>query len=460
MNWLFVLFMFEIILFALTYFLSGQDIMAPSSIFCIMFIVSTIFCFPYIKVWEIHYSVEAFLLIVVGIFTYILAENIVRSMSMNHRKQLIEHCSERETVDWPIIKIKQLTLILIILFNLLITFVYYLEIVNVVASYGFGSTNIIAAFRHISIGGSTKIESSASINRMVIHLIKIVKASGFVASFVLMSNKLGKQKKDNVYFFIITIQSLLPGLLSGGRTEIIRLISAILVEYYILWHQKNGWRKNNSITYVKLGAKILLIGIPLFYFLASVIGRSSSGNIFYYSAVYLGSGIVLFDLFCKSPNVGNQIWGQESLHDLMSTLGVNVLGGKNSLEFRSSGELNSNIYTFFRRPLSDFGVAGMCLFTAIIAIVFSWIYFCKIKGRKRNIKTDYYILMYGFLFYWIISSSTEQRSVNYISADHAEIMLLIIIGYKFTIYLNRKFSKKKSIYERRMMSWKRNFIKI
>ena len=443
MNWLFGLFLFEILLFFFAFIISGQDIMAPSVMFCTMFVISTTFCVPYINRWNINYSVETVTIIFTGIFVYICAEIFVRYMHLTLRRKYITYPLYRGETGWPKYEINTGVLAVVILFNLIVIYLYYAEIVRVVNANGFKNWNIFYAYRLISLGkGVENASGMVSINRIIIHLAKLVKVSGYVAMFAFFNNRIARYKSNNhIYFLLIMIQSLLPGLLSGGRNEVIRFICAAIVEYYILWHQKNGWQRNYSYKYIIRGASIFFAGIFLFYYAADFIGRGSDNSIFGYAAVYLGSGIVLFDMYCKSGQISKIFWGEESfygLYGILSNFGFSQPTGDVSLEFRSSGQLNSNIYTFFRRPLNDFGIVGMYIFTAMVSFLFSWLYFCKIRNKSRGFKTDCYVLVYGFLYYWIISAPIEQRSCNYISPDSIETVLMIIIGYLFLFRINRR----------------------
>ena len=73
----------------------------------------------------------------------------------------------------------------------------------------------------------------------------------------------------------------------------------------------------------------------------------------------------------------------------------------------------------------------MCIFVALVAVLFAAIYYGKIKNKNRTTKTDHYVLVYGFMYYWIVCSAIEQRSVNYLSADAIVIIIFTILLYQF-----------------------------
>ena len=89
-----------------------------------------------------------------------------------------------------------------------------------------------------------------------------------------------------------------------------------------------------------------------------------------------------------------------------------------------------NVYTFFRRPLHDFGFGGMLLFTVLVAWLFAWIYYGKIKWRDTK-ATPYWIMLYGYLFYWIVMMSIDQYGHSYLSVTTVLQIALMFLWYNF-----------------------------
>ena len=81
--------------------------------------------------------------------------------------------------------------------------------------------------------------------------------------------------------------------------------------------------------------------------------------------------------------------------------------------------------------MHDFGLLGMYIFVALIAILFSYIYYGKIKYRTRSLKTTRWTLVYGYLYYWIVLSPIDQYSSAYVSAGTIIILFVIIFLYSF-----------------------------
>ena len=162
-----------------------------------------------------------------------------------------------------------------------------------------------------------------------------------------------------------------------------------------------------------------------------------------YAAIYLGGGIQLFDIYVKNPSVPTA-FGEESLigiHQILSSLGFNANLRDTNLEYSSLGKgMFSNVYTFFRRPLHDFGFLGMIFFTILIALLFSWIYYSKIRGEKYSTKLDRWILIYGYMFFWIVVSSIDQICQTMLRIYTFTIILAIVMLYELLTKIKIKFS--------------------
>lgn len=431
MSFLYVLLLGMLSLFFLSYLLSDRDILSPSTMMTIMFSISSLFAILNIRNWNIDYNVNAGLITITGVFVFIVSEMIMKNFFIRSRKQIIDQKLSYET-KFVGYSVRHWKLYLLIIINTLIIIWYFLQIRSLV-----GGGNISAMFQEYRRIGVNQLEGRDvdSVGGMITHLLKIVEGSGYVASYLLISNVIYRYKKHRTNFLLLILifLSILPSTFGAGRTQVLKLLSAMLIEYYILWHQKNGWFRNLSWKMIRLGVTSLLIGIPLFYYSLSLLGRSTSRTLFDYISDYIASGIVLFSKYIESP-VPVKVWGEESLFSLLKIFNYLGFGEKSTsynLEFRPLGIGLSNIYTFFRRPLHDFGLLGMYIFVALIAILFAYIYYGKIKYRAKSLKTARWTLVYGYLYYWIVSSSIIQYSSAYISAGTIIILFVIIFLYSF-----------------------------
>ena len=102
-----------------------------------------------------------------------------------------------------------------------------------------------------------------------------------------------------------------------------------------------------------------------------------------------------------------------------------------ALENRPVGNHTGNVYTIFRRPLHDFGYAGMYIFVSVVALIFSYTYYFKIKYRECTDKRDLELFYYAYFYYWIITSVVECYSC---SISTATIVMVVMFAILFKVY--------------------------
>lgn len=427
----------EIALFFLSFLLTGRDIMAPSVVMCIMFTISTGFALLNAQKWDVDYSLEATAIIGSGILMFITAETFFRVFfcgQLQGRTFFVKQDKSHDGVSPYQISSHRLNILIAI--SAALCFWQFLEVLHSTGlSLRGWSTLAFSAYRRQGVSMLAEGENSMT-NGVMNQLFKIVGASGYTASYLLVNQIVYKKKSwaERIKLIILIILAFLPSIMSAGRTGIMRLLSALIIECYIVWHQKNGWNRNLSWKYLRYGIIGFAVAIPLFYYSLNFFGRTTVAGVsaLSYSSSYLGGSIQLFDLYIKAP-VKRKIMGEESLYSIIKVLnflGLSKASTSYNLEFRTSGELHSNVYTFFRRPLHDFGLGGMYIFIILIAFFISWIYFKKIKYKKVK-KCEFFVLLYGYLYYWIIVSSIQQYSLAYLSSGTVIYIVLIWVIFKW-----------------------------
>ena len=451
MNWIYVLYISEFILFLVAFLLSKNDIMAPSVIMCVMFIISTTVAILAADHVKIMLGGKSCAILIAGISTFVFTEAFFRLLFQRKVTHMAKIRYLRELQDRPFqaVQIQGWLVGAAIIMVLLI--LYWHVAITLRTVGGFGKT-----LRSVQTQTVTTAGYNMSLNTLLTLCMKIVKALGYIAGFVLIQRILAKEKGHllSLGLLLLMIMCQVPSFLSASRGSILQFIIALLAEYNILWHQKKGWHRNMSWKFIRIGILCIAIGIPVFYYSVVWMGRTSWDSMRSITEViniYLGYPIYLFDWYVKNPTdpIG---FGEESLIGLRvflrRLLGTDmVIRNPNLEEHYANGYFLGNVYTFFRRPLHDFGFIGMLIFTVLVALFFSWLYYGKIKWKSRSIKTDCWSLIYGFLFFWIVYSSIVQYSMNIISLDVLMTLVMIVIGYRLlsglkVTSLGIKFKKK------------------
>lgn len=452
-NLLLLLFI-ELLLFFISFILSDRDILAPSVMMCVMFVISTLFALLNIHAWNsIVYELETTLIISCGIIVFIISENIYKLVFCRRNKTKNKGIIQYQFQKIEIPKYYQVILLFI---NIFVIVWYYSEIVRIVTAWGINATNIFAAYRNIYNKMNVAFESNdvEMVSTLLSQFMKVTKGAGFICLYLLITEIITSKQnvfkvfKSNILLLLNILLSTIPSLMLAGRNDLLQLMTAGLVYYYVVWHRYNGWHRNISWKYIKWGIGIIIVGMPCFYGLLFLLGRSTTKSMFEYVSIYIGSPIALFNDFLKTPVEPPRVFGEETLlgvHQLLYRFGIPTYVKNRHLEFRYLNDsYTSNIYTFFRRPIHDFGIGGMLLFTACVSFFFAWLYYSRIKKVYTGRKLDFRIITYGYLYYWIIYTSIDQRSISMISLT--TIITFIIIYFELVITTRLRFSLRKKKY--------------
>lgn len=441
---IYILLIFELLLLSMTYIFANRDLLSPSVFMCVMYIVSTIFMILNYSKWSAgrEYNVYAIIIIVTGILVFMAGEMLYRFCLRNIRI-VLKKKGKRAIVDGEIVKsvidVKVGFLVAAIVVEIMIIAAYYRQILDIAGGSGF---EVFVIYRRLGI--SRMASGDISSLGIVSQLMDILTAAGYVGEYILVNNFVykDKNKKRTVLLSLLVLLGAASSVMSAGRTQMLMYVAAFIIYYWILWNQKNDWKKNLSWKFIRIGMVLLLIGIPVFYNMLSLLGRTTgSTNALEQASVYLGSSIFLFSEYLYSPTGEPVMWGEESLYGvrkILAVLGLGEVSTSYNLEFRQVGTGHSNVYGFFRRPLHDFGIVGMYVFVFIIALFFAWLYHGHIKGRKNNLKTRRWVMIYGYLFYWIFISSISQYSANLISFGAVKkIIAILLINWLMNVNCRR-----------------------
>ena len=394
MDYIYFLFIIEILLFLFSYTTSDKDVLSPSCTMCIMFMLSTVFAILNIEKWDIMLSFASLSILSSGILVFCISNCVFKRCFL--KDDIGESLLSKECYSVnPISDQPQICLLLLFLvFNLLVSAWYYLAVNRFVGNSGLSLGSLAAQYREIRTAELAKGVSADAEGALLNQLLKIVKASGYVAAFFLVKpisdgNRMSFFRK--MILILIVASSLFQLVLVASRSGFIMFFCFVLIVAYIMWNQKYKWENDLSRNIVGIGLLGIVIGIPAFYYSASLIGRSSNIGIWDYVSLYIGAPIQLFDEYVSAP-VARLSFGEESLvgiSKLLSFLGFGMMSKSYNLEGRILGQYDSNVYTFFRRPLHDFGLIGMYIFTILVALLFHIFTMERLlKKKKMLILTD------------------------------------------------------------------------
>lgn len=452
MLFLWVLLIGLVLLLGINYIYMKEDILKPPFVMTGMFVLGTVFALLNVGNWKIDYSFWAMFYILTGILAF--------SAPIYYAEKRIPATPVR--VKSRPIDISLWKIVFAIVVDLIIILLFHLEIAAIAERAGYAGKDMQWFIRKVT-SYNTTVEFSGFIKLIVrfIDITAYIFLFTFINNVLVYGSSLRKQLwqyslkiRDKVYQLKIYQDYLLliPVLLfiyktsmTGGRLDIIRIIFAAVVQMYILEKSKYGWNAPIARKYIMIGLGGIAVGIPAFYYGLFLVGRSTTRTIFQTISTYLGGPIQHFNQYVQHPVVPNKYFGSETFTPLLNILGdLGIIDYSRTvhLEYRQLGVTKGNVYTFFRRPLHDFGPIGMYLFVIAIGAFFAYYYYKVIRGKKRNCHWDIQVLIYSYLFYWVMLSSIEQYSMVILSVfTLIGVILFYVLGifyWKIEIDVKRK----------------------
>lgn len=392
-----------VIILVFSYIASNRDIMAPSVLLTAGYFLACLCCMYNIDNWAVNLRFQTCLLIVVGVIFFVLGDLFQNAIHKNKPLRADEIIQLKE------INIPNYIVIIFVLYDLLVLFLTFKEIVNIAGGLSGTIGNLVGQFRYAY--AYTDYRS----NTLNVQLLKVCKGAAYTFLFVFFNNVFVNRKnliRDIRYLIPIIVFALIT-LIKGGRINAIMIIIAGLFLYYYNWHRKVGWNKSISVRFIKVIFVAFMAFVILFFGTREFVGRKETTALSEYVTTYIGGSFQLLDQYLEEgASITSE--GLETFPGVIQTL--NKLGLSNvfphkALEFRysSTGVYLGNVYTGLRRYYHDFGYLGMMAIQFIYGYLFSYMY-RKIKQMAYlNSNRLFLLTTYGSLLFCIITQGMEDH---------------------------------------------------
>lgn len=441
MTWLLVLLAIELTCFFMAFWANQKDIMAPSVVLTGVFIISTFVAILNVDKWQVNYSWEACLILSIGIILFCFTDAITRSFT---KKKKIEYTTNLSN---NIIEVSKIRTWLIIIVDIFIVYLVYQEVLRIAATNTWFD-NAFYAYRMLT-SHSEDADPEQLMDGKINQAMKIVIVSGFMYAFFYINNILTDKTrwKKDLYYLIPPILLCVMTLITGVRTNILRLFVFCLICGYILFRSKQNWRKIILNKFIKISILSISAILITFSILQDFLGRNVGGSTDQYTVIsnYVGAPIIHFNQYIQNPPAPNQVYGQETfagVWNVLYKLGISSKTYSAHEEFRRLTYSDyGNVYTLFRRFIQDFGFEGMCIMTIFLSYFLSNIYNKKIRHKSLNSHTILIIIEYGYLYYIIAMASIDNFIHDYINIGTIVMFILLHLMFKFSVKSNQEIKK-------------------
>lgn len=418
MIYLLFIWMLTLFIFSLYYF--NMEIMSPSIISTGMFFVATGVAVLNKSSWKLEdYSTTSFLILATGMTCAVLTECIVKSAYNGRNKKSVPDGQR-------IISINMSLSILLIALSIVFLALYIraaIKLANGAASFFGGSV-----FFRINQFSKRSIELGLGegISSVYVQFGKIITCLAYIYIYKMINNLInGQHVLKNIDSIIMTVLYFVLVIFQGTRSPIINLSVFCFVCYYSKYMQKKGWLNKKSVgrKFIKRACSIGIFAVPAFFWFGEyVLGRHTGNTIWQYVSEYIAGGILHFDQYIKDPIAPNSHFGEETLayvYQGLYKLHLSDFTRTIHNEYRWTTELiHGNVYTFFRRPLQDYGIIGMYIFTFLVFGFYSSVYYKHIRNSIPSFKSDAWLFFIAYIYFPLL----------YVPIDSSGIANLISIG--------------------------------
>ncbi len=412
----------------------NKDLFSPSSLLCLSYIFAVICAIYNIDNWKINLHYNTFFVIVIGIISFLLSSFIFKSL---YREKKEEGKSKLNYIE-----IKQYKLIFLDIISFIIFAIYTFYFIKALG--GFSALGNFSVAMEI-YRGKTLLHDMILIPGWINFLTKVCRAIAYIYTYIVVNNIIVRKKEnimhkqENKMLYLIGIILYLPlTLMSGGRYDLIVYMIFVLIIWSIMYAIENS-KKMQPKKIVKIGLIVIILLVAFSNF-RGLVGRTNKSSTIDYVTEYFGGSIEIFDMYMQDHNHGSKYFGQETFAGVRKFLyQIKLLDNQRvseeATEFRTiyNGKTIGNVYTGFRKMYQDFGMTGVVILQALMAIIFNKLYYdCFYK--KENSKIHKSILLSGCIaFCLVLHSYSESFYSTVISFNYIVFFIIMMFISRFLL---------------------------
>lgn len=394
MLYLIIVLIIEIVFLSIEYIHAKAVFVNPSFLSIIVITASTILGLIGNSYWNVEISILLIPVVLLGMMSLLLADIFAKKttkkpINSNNNMSVIHIKNNRDNI---------------VLFVVIVcTFLYAIDIIRTGASMGHGGLSAIYAVKRDRSGTNILIRQG----------IKIVMAAMFVHTYIFVNNVMimGKRGFNHYKHLIPSLCAIICSVFTSVRTEIFRVITALMICLCILLFQKKNWNMSTLSMFVKKIIPYIFVGVVLLVGVRFIVkgpenATSNTYGVFMYVAYYLGTPIVVLGskLYEGIDNFQGTHFGEITLNQLYDTLrkcgffsNDIFLDGSKNVWIDQSNKITANVDTIFGPPTIDFGIVGMAIYIFLLFFVLDKYYYKNIYRTNDSGKRNSKLITYSFL---------------------------------------------------------------
>lgn len=394
------------VLLLINYYISDEDLLNPSFLFCGMNFANAMVCVLASAVYDFQFHLNSVAVIIFGVLVFTFFNVFFRIVyrKNGNRSGVVSEAEKNSSriVYYP--KLQRWWIILFILFELLVLYARYDYVMDVGRAYSGSSATLQTAMGVYNrlVKNSRLAELGVSNNVLNTHGYPLSVGVSLIL-FGIMANNYYAARKKEPRVIVACVFVIFISLLSGARSNAFKLLLSFLLEWEIIrrMHQK-CYKKGNA----KLLRNIVLLCLAvlvIFFSMAKLLGRASYKNMFVTVVAYIGAPFMNLDIYLQAPWFSTEVWGQETFHNFYSfveaTFHVDglVYDWYQPYNYHHGIHLG-NVYTMYYAYIKDFGFLGLLPMTVIPAAFYNGLYYRVMDFRSKKPALGWPLFLYCYMF--------------------------------------------------------------
>lgn len=425
---LWILIALETVFLVLSYVLFDGDYFAPPVMTIAVVLIGTMMVIPSYQLWNVSISSQTIAVIATGFVCCCvggcITKQIIRASKIQSKR------IECTSIHWH--KSMESTALFI---TILLTLLYMYDALRVGRLYGGSGFGAIGYMKAAYMSGS----QGPKMNALIRQGFKVVMALAYISTYYFVNNVLILKEKvrKNLTYLISFVCGCVITIFSGSRTEILRIVSALILDYVVLTRLNSGYNSNKNkigiIDIIKRFAPVLIVGVIAGFLSRGVVKTANTGgsditSIIGYVSYYIGSPIQVLNIkLTYFSNIKELLFGTQNSIPEFVYLGRLDYGG--------------NVATIFGSCIQYNGLIKMMLYLLLVYSIGTGFYYHLYSYTASTRRCGRRTIVYSYCYFVFTMAYYSICTIVLLQASNLIILFLIILLYrvlrKFAIRFGR-----------------------
>lgn len=435
---LYILLLIILSIMYISYKQNKMIVFSPSFICSTSFLIADLFLIYLKDEWRVSISEYTVFILFLGLSSLLIGESLFsRKIPTIPNEEFVNSYMEYESLH-----INKKIVILIIIVDYIIAYIYYKEVINFMGVI-YEWSDSMSEYRMAIITGEESVST----------LVSQLKAISTSTTLVFLSLSIhniikGDSIKNNLLYIIGCIPYMIMVFLQGGRIGFLSFV-AIILWYTFIYNYFSFFTKVQYVKYLKKFciriSLVLVLVLAVFYSVRLIVGRANTEetSFSYYIGEYIGAPTMNLDRFLSTyspPSLLDYDFEKSNaLQGLSSYIYRNKpvqRYGASKLDFRIGykGVSLGNVYTAFSRYYADLGLIGIIFFPiclgALLMKFLSLIFNYNICFCKRHL---FFIMLYAFFYNQLVVFAADDTFFTYFRLGNLEVPILFYFINKYLV---------------------------